>query len=510
MIGGPTSGAGTLPGPGHRGDDGGNMVGAARDEAGGAGGRKARGAVLGAATAVAALALALTTGGLQAQGFSINEHGACQMARGGTGTATPCDDGSAVFWNPAAVVRGDGVTLSAGGLLLATYGEFTRDFTGEETDLDNDPIPVPHLFATWRATDRLGLGLGVYAPYGLETNWPTQGFEGRFSGYENSLQSIYVQPTVAYRLSDAVSIGGGPTIVIGSVELNQRLDLSRQPVPQQFGLPPGSTFGQLGVPFHTGFADAGLEADGATGIGGNFGIRIDASDRVDLGARYTTSVELEYEGDASFEQVATGLAIPPGTPPLNPSDQPVPLDPLLAAQFQSGGALVDQAVTTTITMPDQAMAGVALDVTDRLTLLADWHWQDWSDFDVIPLNFEVAPDEERIERFEDTHAIRLGMEVDASRSLALRGGYVYHDAAAPDETVTPLLPEAKRNEVTAGLGWTPSPGFELNLAYQFIAQSDRRGRVVEPPAGEPPTTALNGGLYSFGAHLFSSTLTFHF
>ncbi len=129
---------------------------------------------------------------------------------------------------------------------------------------------------------------------------------------------------------------------------------------------------------------------------------------------------------------------------------------------------------------------------------------------MIPLDFEVAPDEERVENYEDTHTIRLGAEVEATRSLTLRGGYVYHGAAAPDEVVTPLLPEAERNEFTAGLGWEPTEGFELDLAYQHIAQADRRGRVVEPRLGNLPTTDLNSGVYGFGAHLFSSTFTFHF
>ncbi len=471
-------------------------------------GSRSRSAV--AAGAGAALALALTAGGLSAQGFSVNEHGSCQMARGGTGTASPCDDGSAVLFNPAALAGTEGVTLSAGGLLLSAYGEFTEDFTSETTELDNDPIPVPHLYATWGATDRLGLGLGVYVPYGLETKWPAEGFEGRFAGYDNRLQSIYVQPTVAYQLSDAVSVGGGPTIVVGSVELNQRLDLSRQPVPERFGLPPGTTFGAFGVPFHTDFADTNLDASGATGIGGNFGLRIEASDRLDFGARYTTAVELDYEGDATFEPVSTGLTLPANNPFGRPAGTSV--DALLqqAGLFSAQGVLRDQTVTTTITMPDQAMAGLSFDATDRLTLLADWHWQDWSDFDVIPLDFEVAPDQERIENYRDTHAVRLGAEAEASEALTLRGGYVYHDAAAPPETVTPLLPEAKRHELTAGVGWTPSPGFELNLAYQFVGQADRRGRVVEPPEGVEPTTDLNGGVYGFGAHLFSSTITLHF
>ena len=38
---------------------------------------------------------------VEAQGFSVNEHGSCSMGRGGTGVASPCADGSASFINPA-------------------------------------------------------------------------------------------------------------------------------------------------------------------------------------------------------------------------------------------------------------------------------------------------------------------------------------------------------------------------------------------------------------------------
>ena len=81
-------------------------------------------------------------------------------------------------------------------------------------------------------------------------------------------------------------------------------------------------------------------------------------------------------------------------------------------------------------------------------------------------------------------------------TLRLRAGYAYTQAAAPDETVTPLLPEARRNHVTAGVGWSPRPGMTVDLAYQFIAHADRRGRTVNPPPGERPTVALNSGAIS--------------
>ena len=92
--------------------------------------------------------------------------------------------------------------------------------------------------------------------------------------------------------------------------------------------------------------------------------------------------------------------------------------------------------------------------------------------------------------------------------LQLRAGYAYNQAAAPDETVTPLLPEASRNHFTAGLGWTPRANLTLDLAYQFVRHADRRGRVVNPPPGEAPTVALNSGLYRSRADLLGFTLTY--
>ena len=72
---------------------------------------------------------------VQAQGFSVNEHGSCAMGRGGTGVASPCTDGSAIFLNPAGLLlaKGKGVT-SAGATLIAPTGDFTNSTTGEVSE----------------------------------------------------------------------------------------------------------------------------------------------------------------------------------------------------------------------------------------------------------------------------------------------------------------------------------------------------------------------------------------
>jgi long-chain fatty acid transport protein len=145
-----------------------------------------------------------------------------------------------------------------------------------------------------------------------------------------------------------------------------------------------------------------------------------------------------------------------------------------------------------------------------LTVLAEWQWVHWSLFDELTLDFEIAPDRTIEENYGNTNGLRLGLEVMTNDKLTLRGGYLYHQGAAPPETVTPLLPEGSRNEFTGGLGYRLSDRITADLAYQFIAQNQRRGRVREPEPGSAPSLDLNSGLYTFNAHLFGATIVVHF
>ena len=451
------------------------------------------------------------------------------MGRAGTGVAAPCGDGSSIFYNPAGLAGQTGLSGSLGATLVTVQGGFTDDQTGTETALDNEPIPVPHLYANYGVNERLSVGLGAYVPYGLGTTWPTENFEGRFLGYDNQLQSIYVQPTAAYQLiPDRLSVGAGLTVVFGSVELNRRVDLAQQtvvspatgePLIGPDGQP--ATFAQVGIPRRTDFADASLQGSG-TGVGGHFGARFRVNEWLSVGARYLTAVTIDYEGDASFDQVETGLVIPSDLDldPENPGPEipaGTPVDAILASQFQEGGTLTTQTVETQITQPAQFVVGLSAQATPSLQLLFDYTWTGWSSFDRLELDFENdALDQEQIENYENTSAFRFGAEYaflggsGFSDGLTLRGGYTYNTSAAPEETVTPLLPEADRNQFTVGLGYQFTPGFGVDLSYQYLDQNDRRGRVRELPENftEDDVAATNSGLYTFSGHLLGATLTF--
>jgi long-chain fatty acid transport protein len=185
-----------------------------------------------------------------------------------------------------------------------------------------------------------------------------------------------------------------------------------------------------------------------------------------------------------------------------------PLDSVVSAAFQTGGPLVDQAVSASVSMPDQLTAGFAFQLPNGVTLLADYNWVNWSVFDTLPVDFaNPVLNSRTVENYQDTHGVRFGVDWAASAKLAVRGGYIYHTAAAPAEVVTPLLPEGKRNEFTVGLGYAFNDHFRADVAYQYLSQQNRRGRVREFPSGVTPDLSLNRGLYEFKAHLLGITLT---
>ena len=156
----------------------------------------------------AGLALVLAPQAATAQGSAVYTQSACMNARNGAGIAHPCQDGSAVYYNPAAIALQNGA-VSLGVTMVDQSGSFVYDTTATEIERAPRSLVVPHGWATYRLSERLGVGLGVWAPYGLSIDWPVcpidqsrcgTGFEGRFVGYDQSLRGLYLQPTVAWSL----------------------------------------------------------------------------------------------------------------------------------------------------------------------------------------------------------------------------------------------------------------------------------------------------------------------
>ena len=448
-----------------------------------------------------ALALVAMPAAASAQAFGLNEIGSCALARGFAVTGAVCDDASTIYWNPGAMPSKNGLSFYGGAAVIKLDGSFTRDTSFRRYEAQAPTATVPHVFANYR-TGKTALGLGVYVPYGLTSEWGDD-FPGRFSAKRASLQTIYIQPNLSYQLTDNWSIGGGPVIGHSSVELVQGVDLSG--LPTSTG---GPTFGQLGIPKYTEFARVSLKGS-SIAYGFNVGVHGRINKDWQMGIRALSQLSFAYDdADAVFTPVLTGLTLAAGNPFGAPAGAPV--DALVASQFTSG-ALVNQKVKTNIQHPAQIQVGVGYTGFASTTLSVDYAYVGWKSFRQLPVDFQgPAPDKVLVEDYNNTSSIRFGAERRYMSGAALRAGFAAAASAAPPETVTPLLPEMDRALGMIGGGLPLMGRLSLDATYSHIFTNGSRGRIDERAAGSTTAQALalTSGAYTLSANIASFSLKY--
>ena len=407
-----------------------------------------RGGFIGKAMATAAIG-ALVAAPMYAAGFSIFEQGSKSMGMAGAFTAQ-ADDPSLLFHN-------------AGGLAFVTEREISTGFTwitSTKAELDGaNPFPgegyhaeqeglsefPPHLYWVQPINDTWKFGLGINAPFGLTTSWEDPGeFAGRFVSSKAALRTIDINPTLGWQITDNFGLGIGAVARLSDVELNRNVGTIN--------------------PFTQRVADVGrlaLESDFGNAFGFNVGILHKIGNSFSWGLSYRSKIDLDYEGDARLTQVLTG----------NPQ-----FDAAVRAQLPFER---DLPVETNIEFPDTASLGLAFALNQNLLLETDFNWTGWSTFDTVPIEFvgdatNSLPDTEIPEEWDDAQNYRLGLRWTASPTSEWRFGYVFDESPQPEESVSPLLPDADRNGITIGYGRTgPGLGFDVALMYLDFEERSR-------------------------------------
>lgn len=451
-------------------------------------------------------------GVMHGQGFAVNEIGSCAMARGFANTASPCNDASRIYWNPAATSSLDGWSFYGGATWIALKGSFSQDTTLRSYNTTAPTQTVPNFFANYHpAGSKASYGVGVYVPYGLTMQWGDS-FPGRFEAQYASIKTVYVQPNLSWQLNPKWSIGGGPIYGHSSVELRQALDLANAVAAAG---PPAVTFGQLGIPRRTEFGLADLKGS-ANGWGLQFGVQGQLTDHWNMGLRYMAPILFKYTGaTATFTQVNTGLVVG-GTLPGGLAAG-TNIDQVLAPQF-AGGQLVSQSVSTKIAHPAQIAAGLAYSGFKNWLLDFDYLYTGWKQFGVLPVTFSgtsaatTAPSDTLIEDYNNTSTFRVGAEYTIpTNGWKLRLGAAGAAAAAPPQTVTPLLPDQDRTYGNLGIGIPIMQHWALDAAYSYVWTGGARGRLdprtnrtVGAGLDNPSIAALlNTGVYKLTANVFS-------
>ena len=419
-----------------------------------------------------------------------------------------------IYWNPGAAATLPGLSVYAGGDIINVAGGFTADTSMRHYPANVPSSVVPSVFLNYGGQlgpRRASVGIGIYVPYGLTSQWPTT-FPGRFEAQKATLQTIYFQPNIAIELiHDVLSIGGGPVIGHSSVELDQALDLSAGPVPGAGG----ATFGQFGIPQGTAFGLAKLNGS-ATAYGFTVGALFRPVHDFQIGARFLSALTFRYDNaTAKFTQLPTGLILAGGNPFGLPAGTPI--DSVVAPQFGTGGALVTQPVSTRIVHPLQAEAGIGYTGLPQTTLDIDYAYIGYQSFQNLPVIFggpagSAGLDRTLLEDYTSSWSLRGSVEHvfgDSARGVTGRAGFSYVKTPAPTETVTPLLPDMNRYNGSVGLGIPLARVLALDVGYLHVFTAGRRGRIAERTVESQTAAELNSGFYTLAADVFTASLRLH-
>jgi long-chain fatty acid transport protein len=387
-------------------------------------------------------------------GYQLNEHGARAIGMGGAFVARASDP-SAIFYNPAGLAFQEGLNVMGGGTLIFPSTKFKHSSGAyPEIEQEDQMYYPPNLYGTYAVNDQWVVGIGVYTPYGLGSEWKKD-WIGSAIAVKTEVQTFYINPTVSYKISDQLSLGVGLSYIYGSVDLSRRI-----PIP---------AYGVNGT----------LKLDGTgTGYGFNAGILYKPCEKISLGASYRSLTELEFSGDAVFSDMGPAAG-------LSPSG--------------SGKA--------TLPMPANIFVGAAYKISSDLTVEADFQFIGWSSYDELVINLPAGP-AKQVKNWDDGYMGRVGAEYQCCQDLVLRAGIIYDITGQPASKMEPMLPDADRIDPSLGIGYKLNDQLSVDFAYLIVLFSERTSTFVPDPVRAPNTQF--GGTYNSTAHLFCLDISYKF
>ncbi|HEY6196215.1 MAG TPA: outer membrane protein transport protein [Candidatus Eisenbacteria bacterium] len=415
-----------------------------------------------------ALAALLAPAHARAAGYSIYEQGAAAIGMAGAYVAS-AHDATAQFYNPAALTRLNGSQLSIGGSWLTTRTSFAgvAPFPGYGVteEMKNGTFFPPNAYWTSHLGSHWAYGLGVNAPFGLGVEWknPEQ-FTGRERVTKATLQAVNGSLDLAWAPGDALSLAAGFNALYSKVELNNI-----------------ATFvSDGGQPLNV--SRAKLESDFTPGYGWNAAALANAWTNWRLALSFKSKIKVDIDdGRATFTQIPTGDA---------------PLDAAVAASLPA-----NQGVKTQLVFPASLTWGLAWNPQPEWTYEIDGVWTGWSAFEKLPLKFakDASLNQDVIENYGDQYQVRVGTE-HRSQRWTWRAGYYFDQAAAPPESLTPLLPDANRHGATLGFG-ADRGHWHYDLYNLFL--------FVEKRSTEQRERDGYDGVYKTYVNSLGATLAYH-
>jgi len=293
------------------------------------------------------------------------------------------------------------------------------DYEGEETKMHYG-VALPSGFGHWNVNDKLFVGAGIYAPYGLSTKHKSASFIGN-TARKSELEVIDSSLAAAYKVTDKLSLGATATLryIHGNMTSNS--------------------------PFYPGVSssNANYDLDGWTGTG-TIGAMYEFTPDTRLGISYKFRSIQKVKGDFSVD---TRLG---------------------AMVFSDGEASPD--------LPASVLISGYHKLNDKIGLSSSIRWTEWSksfpEFEMTssgPGSNVTHP-----YKWRDTWTVAVGADYYFNDNWTFRIGTAYDQSPAEDPANrSNRIPDSDRIWLSAGLSYSADNWqIDAGVAHLFMKKAD--------------------------------------
>lgn len=377
---------------------------------------------------IAAGILAFVSVGALANGLRNPPESAAGLGTVG-GRYTLVEDASASAYNPANLTEVNEPSALISLDFVRAETEFTSPLGGTANTKAEWKM-LPDAFIAYPANSWV-LGVGITTPFGQSTEWEEGGAFDFVAPQFVELKVVNVNPTIARKLTDTVSIGVGLDLFWSQLTIRQRYP---------WGMITGNRMDPPGL--------AEFKGEGE-GVGANAGLTWRMTPRQTVGLSYRSSVKVDYDGNFEISNIPASLQMA-----VAPS-----------SDFE-----------TSIEFPDIVGLGYAVKVTDDLRIGVDVEWIQFSKFDSMTLdvgsNSMLLPASTVPENWKDIWTAGLGAAWRLAPEWTVRGGYIFMQSPVPEETLSPTLPDSDQHVVSAGVGYRKGRQ-RVDASYAVSFNKDR-------------------------------------
>ncbi|MBR4927347.1 MAG: outer membrane protein transport protein [Alphaproteobacteria bacterium] len=400
-----------------------------------------------------------------AAGYQLTEYSTTGLGRSFAGAGLVGDDYSAVAYNPAGMsyTTRSGAQLGFSTVGIRSTAKGYSKFGGEGKESPYIVRVLPHGFAQYRLNDRTVLGLGIYTPFGLATDYKN-GWFGKTHAGRSEIQTVNVSPALSVNVTDSVALGASVNLQHARAKLTSEVEGNVPRMGRQY----------LGGKAYLRGHD--------TSLGYTLGATWEpVKNKTRLGVSYRSKVVHDLKGKNTVSDTIMA--------PINMTNN----------------------IHTKITTPETVTLSAWQRLTDKWSVSATARWTRWSQFRDLNIYYDephpvthstVAS--ETHEHWRNTWFYSLGADYQYCKNLIFRFGGAYDQSVVKGpEYRTARIPDGRRIWTSLGFSYMKN-NWQLDGGYAHLFVKTVNARHGNTGASEFDAK------YSSNANLFSLAVQYKF